>query len=518
MKSFLYLVPGIVLAIALVAVPVWAGGGAEESAVEQGGLITYSYLIPELAEAAVQQAWPVAQELQKRTNVALEFVPVAVDQVTEKLNILIAANEVPDMTLLLPETARRFGSEEAFLDLTPYITAEMTPNIMKIYQEFPGAKTVGTSGVDGGIYALPGMNFEPGQFYKNWMARRDLMVKHGIKPPKTPEEFYNFLSAFKKLYPESYPMSGTQTEINMYPGFINVFIGIDSGYAGGYGFGWDPREKKFEFAPAEPGFREMLVFMNRLFRDGLLDPEFAVITSKNPLQERMLSGKSFVTYDSRLRTEQWTAAAQKADPKTGFDMFAIEPWAAPTGARMVPARPSVEAGENGIALSPKIRQPERAMKLIDYLYSPEGRILMNYGVEGLSYEMQGGTIVAKAPFNNPQTMARELRKIGAAYQGFRLTTLPEMTGYPPRIVERDELLTPFLTTEAPILRDDEQQSEIERQKLANIQKYFEQELAKFIMGRTPITDQTLAAFRRECNRLGAQEIVDGRNRVMKASR
>ena len=54
-----------------------------------------------------------------------------------------------------------------------------------------------------------------------------------------------------------------------------------------------------------------------------------------------------------------------------------------------------ESYDNGVGISTKCKDPELAMKVIDYIASNEGNVLLNWGIEGQHYDIVDGRRVWK---------------------------------------------------------------------------------------------------------------------------
>ncbi|WP_461671145.1 extracellular solute-binding protein, partial [Mycobacterium tuberculosis] len=220
--------------------------------------------------------------MREATNVKIEFEPVA-DGWAEKQQILIATNSVPDFMMTGHTDARTYGPEGVFLDLGKYL--DQAPNLKKFFEQYPEAEAVVT-GADGGIYSVP--TIEGKGFNYSWLVRRDLMDKYGIKDPANPEEFYQMLKTLKEHHPDTYPLVPERaTHINadsLFAPFLTAFTGL-SGFVA-----FDPSHKEYKFAPEHPGFKDTLEYMNRLYNEKLLDPEFLIMKSAQ-WEEGLLSGK-----------------------------------------------------------------------------------------------------------------------------------------------------------------------------------------------------------------------------------
>ena len=79
------------------------------------------------------------------------------DSLSEQVNIRIAGDQLPDAFMGVGFSnydIANYGADGTFLDLTPYINAEIMPNLTKILDEHPNIRAAITMS-DGCIYGLP---------------------------------------------------------------------------------------------------------------------------------------------------------------------------------------------------------------------------------------------------------------------------------------------------------------------------------------------------------------------------
>ena len=155
------------------------------------------------------------------------------------------------------------------------------------------------------------------------------------------------------------------------------------------------------------GYKECLMELNRWYKEGLLDNNFMGLDSKM-MDSAILTGGSGATVGSvGSGIGKWMAAAQEE----GYELVAAPYPVLNKGEKaMFSARQNAAPGF-GAAISAKCKNPEIAMQFLDYFYSEEGLMLLNFGIEGESYEMIDGyptytELITKNP--NGKSMAAML--------------------------------------------------------------------------------------------------------------
>ena len=110
---------------------------------------------------------------------------------------------------------------------------------------------------------------------------QDWLDQLGMKEPETTEEFYAYLKAVKETDLNG---NGQHDEV---PFAATGITGIIDHLKGSWGLGTsglghkfvdvDPDTGKLRFTKAQPEYKEMLEFLNKLYKEGLLDKEIFTI-------------------------------------------------------------------------------------------------------------------------------------------------------------------------------------------------------------------------------------------------
>ncbi|MCL2832263.1 MAG: extracellular solute-binding protein [Treponema sp.] len=216
----------------------------------------------------------VIQDLEKITNVHMNWIEIEESAWAEKTRLMLASSDLPDAFYSWPiadNVVQEYGEQGILVPLEPYIDA-YGYNITKAFKELPALRPAMTY-PDGHIYALPMANIGENGGNYIWI-NTDWLKQTGLSMPKTTEDFYNVLKAFKTLHPDVAPFTFTQYTPAGLPhlqqGANNLF--------GSFGVVYDDRYLMWQnntviFAPSQPGYLEGLRYFNRLYKEGLIDPE-----------------------------------------------------------------------------------------------------------------------------------------------------------------------------------------------------------------------------------------------------
>ena len=153
----------------------------------------------------------VLNQMQEEAGIKINW-NVMSDSLSEQVNIRIAGRQLPDAFLAVGFNnydISTYGSDGAFIDLTPYLTEEYMPNLSKILEENPDIRSAITMS-DGCIYGLPsgekmgtaGIGAE--NDYSIYTIPQFSMINKawlddlGLEVPTTLDELHEALTAFKE--------------------------------------------------------------------------------------------------------------------------------------------------------------------------------------------------------------------------------------------------------------------------------------------------------------------------------
>lgn len=194
----------------------------------------------------------------------------------EKLNAAVASNDLPDMFAVTPELAGRLmkaGQVQAVGDVYNKYASDRLKEICN-YQD--GRGFLATTN-DGKLYGLPQQN----DFANNipmYFIRKDWLDKLGLAVPKTQEEFIAVAKAFKDQDPDGNGKNDTiaiafDKTLGQDRAGINAFANPFNAYSKIW---IKDSSDGLMYSSIQPEMKTALGFMQTLYKDGLLDKEFAV--------------------------------------------------------------------------------------------------------------------------------------------------------------------------------------------------------------------------------------------------
>lgn len=438
----------------------------------------------------------VFQEMEKRTNVHIEFIHPAIGQDSEQFNLMIASQEYPDM--IMGGISNYVGGEDlavedgVFLQLNDLID-QYAPNYKAILESNPEAKRQASS--DSGIMSsiLPMMRQENLCWYGP-VIRKDWLEETGLDIPETLEEWEVLLTEMKKNHPDSTPLifhpsgasagnSFRERGYDFWGLFMSAYgIGTSSGTFGAM----YNDNGTVKYAPIEDGFKDYLEVMNRWYENGLIDADYPArdMDGVNALITSGMVGAMVGSVDiaSNLFDSQgveYVAAPypvlKEGDP---VRLRAYDAVASPIG--------------NSVSITTQCENPEIAVAWLDYAFSEEGSLLYNFGVEGDTYTMVDGmpTFTDKV-LNNPDVPGE------TALYLYKMQVFPQLrwgalanpsTVKNPKVLEEKTAWTEQGTAELtmpPVSLTAEEGDELAK-ILTTTDVYQNEMVTKFIMGVEPL--------------------------------
>lgn len=395
MKKSLSLVLVLLLALSMCA----GAAGAEGVALSEPGVmpvvpnngdVTLRFMVTEHPAIIDWSTNEFIKWMEEKTNIKVEFEGIPLEGRAEKVNLVLASGNYPDVFFGLAFTdaqIQQYGMEEGLLMPLNGLIEENAPLCNQIFEEIPGSKAQITQ-LDGNIYSMPNVNecYHCTLDTKMWI-NQTWLDNLGLKMPTTTDELYEVLKAFKEQDAngngdpnDELPMAGCHMDgwNNNADRFImNAFTYYDftitSNVSTSFGLYLDGDTVKTPFT--ESATREGLKFMRKLYDEGLYyDGSF----SQNQVQLTQLVenpdaclvgvvGGGYGGTFSQLGGERYK------------QYRAMEPLKGPEGFQCTVQNPYSAVWANNFLLSSTCANPEAAIKWGDYCYDFEATSRAYYG-------------------------------------------------------------------------------------------------------------------------------------------
>ena len=360
---------------------------------------------------------------EKRTNVHVNYKVVggtnnsATSDVSTKVNAMIGSGDLPDVFIMgysgfTPSQLLLYGRDQKlFRPLDQYID-DYGVEIKRVFQQYPDSKKLATA-PDGKIYTMPDINdcyhcraVNKAWIYKPWLDEL------GLKVPETTDELEQVLKAFKTKDPNR---NGRSDEV---PLTTDSLTPIDTFFMGSFlynpGKPWLALEDgKVTAVFVQPGWREGLRYMNRLYSQGLIAKQTFTQTTEQVARlgnaSKPVLGASIGNFWGSFMNVDVAAKHPRY-----LDYVAIPTLKGPDGTRIAPSNyyEPIRLGELVVTKASKI--PEIAVMWADGLYELEAVLRGYYGPQGSTWDWAKKGSVG---FNGKSALYRSVPQTGAAVTG-----------------------------------------------------------------------------------------------------
>ncbi|WP_167859568.1 extracellular solute-binding protein [Paenibacillus cymbidii] len=259
------------------ASPQSTASGATPAGGKSAEPVTLKVMIAKDTVTGPLEKMKVFTELEKEFNVKFQFIPVEREVAKEKVNLAFSASDLPDYiigSLLSKQDILRFSQSGQIVPLGELVD-KYAPNVKRVNQQYPKMLSSQTA-PDGNIYTLPFVdNGRHNQVRSRMFINRQWLTELKLDMPKTLDDFYKVLQAFK-TEKKAIPLSGLPGN-GMYNVGTIVLTGLgfpvvnDLNNLGNFFF---TDADKVKFVMTDPRYKEYLTYMNKLQKEGLLDPEY----------------------------------------------------------------------------------------------------------------------------------------------------------------------------------------------------------------------------------------------------
>lgn len=339
---------------------------------------------------------PVAEAITAATGVKLKTdYPVSSDD--QKIALMIAEQNFPDM-IYAKDDAQSLIDAGALIDLTDLIE-EYGPNIKKMYgEEFDKLKY---SVDDPSIYQLSSYAIGGTVFKSAGTAQLqwDVLAENDYKIPETLDEFEAMLKSYIEAHPQTDDgMDTIGISLSTSDWHWMITLGNPAGYIAdgapdnGQWLIDDEYNATYKFRSEKE--REYFRWLNRMYNEGILDPEFATQTHEDYIA-KIASGRVLALLDTDWDYQDGEKVLI-ADGKLG-KTYAPLPLTMDADTKCPTLMYQGLTTGQGVGITTACEDPVAAIKFLDFLCSDEGQVLVNWGIEGENYLVDENGVRYRTP-------------------------------------------------------------------------------------------------------------------------
>ncbi|MFC5652953.1 ABC transporter substrate-binding protein [Paenibacillus solisilvae] len=330
--------------------------------------------------------------LEHKFNVKFDWNTIPYDGAKEKRQISLASGNYAD-TYILTEyidqfsqaDVLRYGKKGVFIPLNDLI-ARYAPHIQAAFKKDPKLKAINTA-ADGHIYGLTAYSecFHCSYPNKMWI-NTEWLKKLKLTMPQTTGDFKKVLQAFKNQDPngnglaDEVPLSGSTEDygVHLIPYLMNGFIYDD-----------DDRylvinQGKVELAANKPEWKEGLAYIKSLYDEQLIDPGAFVQNADVFKKIGENADAEILGAGAAMHPEIFVNTGPGNERGSHYNP--VPPLRGPHAAYALHKEIGVMPGAKFVITDKASPEAQAALiKMVDYMYTPQGQVLAEVGKEGVAW-------------------------------------------------------------------------------------------------------------------------------------
>lgn len=334
---------------------------------------------------------PIANAVAAKTGVSFKYDLVVGDE-TQKEDLWLAAGDYPDILAMGPAEVQKYKDGDAIIPLNDLID-QYGPNIKAKFGEYFNLM----KDADGKIWSIYGVNKSreaKADASANFIVQYDVLKEAGYPEIKTLDQLYDVIKAYKDKHPaidgkETIGFSGAMTGWQVNIEYNNPIISA-SGLPDHGNFRIDDAGN-VQYNPVSDDAKTYYQFLNKLYNNGLYDKE---AFSQDDLGKKLAQGRVLAAYaPAWMLGSVETQFRADGHPERAFAHLPVQftDSTANNTNTVVP----IFSGSLQWAITKSAKNPERIIQMIDYLFSDEGQVLTQWGIEGTHYDVVNGVRTLK---------------------------------------------------------------------------------------------------------------------------
>lgn len=448
--------------------------------------------------------------IEEKMGVDIEWLHPPVGQENEQFNLMIASQQLPDIIYWgwtdVAGGPAKMIQDNVIVRLNEIIE-KSAPNYKRVLDSNDNIRRQVM--MDDGTYYMFARLFPnpESMSYNGFQIRKDWLDKLNLDIPTTIDEWYNVLTAFKNNI-----KSEDGEEIIPFLSMKTRFSAFSTAWGIRTGFYPDPKTGKIKYGFIEPEFKDFLITMNKWYNECLIDSEFASVDSKS-FEAKVTSGIGGA-YHGNISGNMGRFLNLMKDVDPEFNIVGV-PWPIGPAGEPYSSHDSLIRAfvGKGAAITTTTKHLEEVVKLLDFCYSEEGNILLNWGIEGESYVVENGKRkMTELITNNPNGLPTDQAMIRYASPGsdapavcdhearkFLIYLLPQQAEASKIWASgNNALLMPIIT---PNFEESNKFANI----MSEINTYTDEMLTKFVMGNESLDN--FDKFVKTIEDMGIQEAI-----------
>jgi len=317
----------------------------------------------------------IQEQFGNPNRIKVEFVTIPRSEEVGRLDMLLAANQAPDIVFTYDMPLfYKYASQGKLTDLAPYI-GKYGRDLERVL----GEEILSEGLINGKQLAIPARRVL--RAHSTSVIRQDWLDMLGLPLPETTEQFYGTLVAMKEKLP------GLLGHDIIPWGQFGYYHTVAVRYAF---WDWDRITEEDLYAKPSwimPGNKEAFRFLNKMYNEGLLRRDFALDQFSQQFRKDVVNGRvgGGTTNTNEPVYMGYLADLHARDPDAV--LTPIDPFASPDGRT---PKPMLEKTGMYIMVPSNSKNVEAAVKYLNWMAQPEHYTTLQNGIPGVTYELKDG--------------------------------------------------------------------------------------------------------------------------------
>lgn len=343
------------------------------------------------------------QEMEKRTGVKTEFTLVNAEMAAEQFNLMVATGDYCDLMHDV-DTNYVGGLDTAWEEGVIIPIDELIDTWMPNYKAALMSNEVFLQDLtsnEGNLYQISILHPEASLPDYGLLIRQDWLDKLSMDRPQTYDQYYDVLTAFKNELGASAPMMLSNSG-SFQGNFFASGFGVNASLVNG-GKPFYQVDGEIKFGPMEEGYRKYLETLSKWYGEGLIYKDFYTYVDSNTMPpDDLVVNDQMGLFGANIQDIPTRYNTVVGDNKDIVLAGAYDPVEKEGDVLHFGQDRGASAG-GGYCVSTGCEDLETVARWADYIFSPEGQILSNFGVEGetFEYDENGEPRLSDVVLHNP---------------------------------------------------------------------------------------------------------------------
>lgn len=453
------------------------------------------------------------QAAEAATGVKLEYRMISSDANSEQFSLALAGGDLDE--IVFGASDAYFGTmsgaieEEVFVDIKPYMEENM-PFYTAAYNALDDNSKRSIVTAEGQIPGIFTISDYETIARAGFMIRSDYLEAVGKEVPKTYDELYDVLTAFKSELGIVQPLMLPAEICANSNALCAAFDVLGTFSITGFSVSpWYQVDGEVKFGVVEEGYYDYLCMMRQYYEEGLIYKDFINVNT-NPMGSSYIG--AITSGDAGMFFGETELVTQYMDGQSFNPDFTIEPMSEilkEEGQTTHFIRKESKIKTDCVSITTDCHDIEKILTYMDYFYTLEGAKLINLGVEGDTFvEVDGKYEWTEEYLDFSVYTDKEKNCLFflAAYPGMGLDVPVNYTYDVQYICEETWIANDDGAYVLPSVSLTAEESEEYARIYSDLSTYIAENLSKFVVGENDIADWD--SFIANIYDLGMQDLID----------